>query len=1229
MDIFCTVEGQRLKIDTNLRHFAHGSDDFVRFLFAMTSDWDGLLTFAQFRQNGNVSNEYLSPVTVTENGQEVTRPSATLPDWLAPGPATMVLYGTGRETVIGTTNYVDFVVTHTGFVGDVVTTDMTETLYQQLINRFIVMEAELGRVSNKYNDLEHEVTKISGETHDATKESKGIVKIGDGLDVAVGVVSVDTGVIAARSYVDQKTNEAKAYSDGKTVDATTEQKGIVKIGSGLSVESGTVSVNTNLIATADALAAAQAQLMNMVGTPLKAATAAAMTDGTKIYVYTGTEQGMTAGNWYYKDGDDWVSGGTYNSTAFTTDKTLAVSDAAADAKVTGDALFQKTADLDVTEQQDGRIVNTDNAGWTYNRYVSNEDGGVYYTSQGISSTVNMIHIPRGCTFRLQVYLSVRIAMYDAAGSFISATSYTGIQTVSISSSDASFIRVQWPAAADTAKANCVIRLLQNGGPIARMDEVDNKLNDSALAYNSVTGSGNPIVLKDTAKDTFLSLELTDDTSDTELTVCGKNLISFHDYKIIDWEVGAGNIEPANSGMKFIFMPLSGGIRIRSTSAGGAGYNVYSSSSALGEKYKTTINGQDFYFNFKFRFPAGTVVSVSDNCAVPVKHNFGVQMRVRAYNSSTGSDTIMYVTEGGLTFKTEENTDYMVYFLVREGWTGDVTYYPQVEIGPHATAHERYDGYSINVQDHEDEGNLFSIAASEKLSVPATKVLAYFDSTNDEVFIQCEAVTTPAMRILTPSSHSSDYVNGVAWNYIVKFTGDGGYVFFDGIPEKYKGLLYGQISDGTNTWADNGEGRILLTEYDKEYGYRLYLTTGAEFEDTIRPVIVRGEAALARAKSRSGMTTIYTNDGASISANAPAIKKSEQIANSAKVIERINILTGGRISGTPFPRKPLVSFIDDDAQSNALVKEYHDILANKGIVGGFAIETDHIDLSSERDAFLARLRGYEDEGFDCLYHCQYQQSYTIKYAPSEEAMINHAYRYVYSGQTGGGYTNGNLYAWGKPTPQSEEQWMSLGPYIGDPLPDSGFRENTWYFVDGPNDEPRDTYGSGYSEDKSRANFVAGLKRMETYGFHNFNYWVTPYGTNNEFMKRLAMKYGMKCLISYPSNVYLYNSYVTRYGNVGKWDIPRVHFSYDSNGTQTKIKNLADACKLDAGWMIITTHVNSWPTDPTTRAATKTQLEEIIDYVQTPLDSAHPGMEVVPFSVGFETFKPYLDMHDLLK
>ena len=80
------------------------------------------------------------------------------------------------------------------------------------------------------------------------------------------------------------------------------------------------------------------EIKSAVGSPLVANTVAGMTDHTRIYVYTGSETGYTAGHWYYWNGTAWTDGGVYNSIAVETDKTLSVADKAADAKVVGDIL---------------------------------------------------------------------------------------------------------------------------------------------------------------------------------------------------------------------------------------------------------------------------------------------------------------------------------------------------------------------------------------------------------------------------------------------------------------------------------------------------------------------------------------------------------------------------------------------------------------------------------------------------------------------------------------------------------------------------------------------------------------------------------------------------------------------------------------------------------------------------------------------------------------------------
>ena len=119
---------------------------------------------------------------------------------------------------------------------------------------------------------------------------------------------------------------------------------------------------TKLVAKLKTIFATQAQ----VGSPLVASTVAEMTDTNKVYVYTGSETGYTAGNWYYNDGSDWVSGGVYNSAAISTDTTLSISGKAADAKATGDAIagINQVPSGGSTNQVLGKLSNTDHDyGW--------------------------------------------------------------------------------------------------------------------------------------------------------------------------------------------------------------------------------------------------------------------------------------------------------------------------------------------------------------------------------------------------------------------------------------------------------------------------------------------------------------------------------------------------------------------------------------------------------------------------------------------------------------------------------------------------------------------------------------------------------------------------------------------------------------------------------------------------------------------------------------------------
>lgn len=98
MEILINVSNQKLKIVNNLNNIISGTQKFVKLIFELGSDWDGLLTFAQFMQNGVSYNQYLDE----EN-------SVYLPTEIQPGTCTVMLYGSNEE-VIGTTNYLTFTI---------------------------------------------------------------------------------------------------------------------------------------------------------------------------------------------------------------------------------------------------------------------------------------------------------------------------------------------------------------------------------------------------------------------------------------------------------------------------------------------------------------------------------------------------------------------------------------------------------------------------------------------------------------------------------------------------------------------------------------------------------------------------------------------------------------------------------------------------------------------------------------------------------------------------------------------------------------------------------------------------------------------------------------------------------------------------------------------------------------------------------------------------------------
>ena len=179
-----------------------------------------------------------------------------------------------------------------------------------------------------------------------------------------------------------------------------------------------------------------AQMKHGYGYPFTAATAAAMADTTKIYVYTGSETGYTNGNWYYWNGTAWTSGGVYNATALETDKTLMVSGTAADAKIIGG--FRSF--VDDTNRFDNVVPmesQWDNTGYLsqYTGEPIERDNWAYETKYIYVAGITKLTCSYGFAFP---------AFYDDSHNFISgiAMSATTVTEVNIPT-NAVYMRFSW------------------------------------------------------------------------------------------------------------------------------------------------------------------------------------------------------------------------------------------------------------------------------------------------------------------------------------------------------------------------------------------------------------------------------------------------------------------------------------------------------------------------------------------------------------------------------------------------------------------------------------------------------------------------------------------------------------------------------------------------------------------------------------------------------------------
>ena len=138
MDILVNVVNQKLRIATNLKSLVSGTQEFIRFVFNLSNDWDGLTTFVQFVQDGIAYNQYLDD----ENG-------AYLPAEIGTGTCTLMLYGSANNTK-ATTNYLTLTIDENILVSDASSTEISLSLYNQLVNKVNEIKRDIGTQVEEY-----------------------------------------------------------------------------------------------------------------------------------------------------------------------------------------------------------------------------------------------------------------------------------------------------------------------------------------------------------------------------------------------------------------------------------------------------------------------------------------------------------------------------------------------------------------------------------------------------------------------------------------------------------------------------------------------------------------------------------------------------------------------------------------------------------------------------------------------------------------------------------------------------------------------------------------------------------------------------------------------------------------------------------------------------------------------------------------------------------------------
>lgn len=275
----------------------------------------------------------------------------------------------------------------------------------------------------------------------------------------------------------------------------------------------------------------------------------------------------------------------------------------------------------------------------------------------------------------------------------------------------------------------------------------------------------------------------------------------------------------------------------------------------------------------------------------------------------------------------------------------------------------------------------------------------YQFSNQQIAVSSEGATGNSVSSGDNFNTKYQKVNGVTWWHNYKFMVSNDTIVTVSLNASeellYDSLIQGQVSDGTNNLYVDGNGLTFVAKANTEYGFRLLVQTGFTGSITFKPQIEFSAYATAYEKFKGARNTISGNGTfydtpysvqeetavvfihsgtANFTISVAGMNTEEKADFASGEAETFVALTFGK---TPFSkdRKPLISFIDDDTSTVALVERYHDIFAAENVVGGYAVMTKNLD---EQTGLAAKLLDYEQEGFSCLYHCYYQSGDATRY-----------------------------------------------------------------------------------------------------------------------------------------------------------------------------------------------------------------------------------------------------------